>query len=219
MQTRVRRQVRGVRIEPAAGAVSGAGRPCARVGGVPDKGEIAATMTDDTSPVATAATDPAQAQEWARALAGKRLLVTGAAGFIGGALFRRLRDYACDVTATVLHPHEAEAIRDQGGKAEVLDLAGDAPFDPHVRDVDIVFHLAALFQETGHREAMYRMVNETGALRLCQAAAAAGVRALHSLQHGRRAWRRQGDALQGDQPVQSDGSVSAHQVERASWPS
>ena len=132
-------------------------------------------MTDDTSPVATAATAPAQAQEWARALAGKRLLVTGAAGFIGGALLRRLRDYACDVTATVLHPHEAEAIRDQGGKAEVLDLVGDAPFDPHVRDVDIVFHLAALFQETGHREAMYRMVNETGALRLCQAAAAAGV--------------------------------------------
>ena len=132
-------------------------------------------MTDDTSPVATAATAPAQAQEWARALAGKRLLVTGAAGFIGGALLRRLRDYACDVTATVLHPHEAEAIRDQGGKAEVLDLVGDAPFDPHVRDVDIVFHLAALFQETGHREAMYRMVNEMGALRLCQAAAAAGV--------------------------------------------
>ena len=132
-------------------------------------------MTDDPSPVATAATDPAEAQEWARALAGKRLLVTGAAGLIGGALFRRLRAYGCDVTGTVLHSHEAEAIRDQGGKAEVLDLAADAPFHPHVRDIDIVFHLAALFQETGHREAMYRMVNETGALRLCQAAAAAGV--------------------------------------------
>jgi nucleoside-diphosphate-sugar epimerase len=131
-------------------------------------------MNDDLSPAALPKLEPPRAP-WARPLAGKRLLVTGAAGFIGGALFRRLCDYGCDVTATVLYPHEADAIRDQGGKAEVLDLAGDAPFDPHVRDIDIVFHLAALFQETGHREAMYRMVNETGALKLCQAAAAADV--------------------------------------------
>ena len=36
-------------------------------------------------------------EDWSRALAGKRLLVTGAAGFIGGALFRRLRAYGCDI--------------------------------------------------------------------------------------------------------------------------
>jgi nucleoside-diphosphate-sugar epimerase len=130
-------------------------------------------MTVD--PSATAATDPAQAAQWSRALAGKRLLVTGAAGFIGGALFRRLRDYGCDVTATVLDPHEAEAIREQGGQAEVLDLTSHAPFEPHLRGIDILFHLAALFHETGHGEAMYRLVNETGAAKLCQAAAAAGV--------------------------------------------
>jgi nucleoside-diphosphate-sugar epimerase len=102
-------------------------------------------------------------------------LVTGAAGFIGGALFRRLRAYGCDVTGTVLHRHEAEAIRSRGGRAEVLDLAGDQPFDRYVRDIDVVFHLAAMFQETEHGEALYRAVNETAALRLCQAAAAAGV--------------------------------------------
>ena len=75
----------------------------------------------------------------------------------------------------MLYPYEAEAIRDQGGKAEVLDLAANAPFEPYVRGIDIVFHLAAMFQETEHGEAMYRLVNETGALKLCQAAAAAGV--------------------------------------------
>jgi dihydroflavonol-4-reductase len=116
-----------------------------------------------------------QVPDWCRALASKRLLVTGAAGFIGGALFRRLRSYGCDVTGTVLHPHEAKAIQDDGGKAEVLDLTADGYFAECLRDIDIVFHLAALFQETGHGEAMYRMINETGALRLCQAAAAAGV--------------------------------------------
>ena len=131
-------------------------------------------MSGQASLLATAAAGHAAVRDWLRALANKRLLVTGVAGFIGGALFRRLRDYGCDVTGTVLHPHEAEAIRDDGGKAEVLDLADDTPFDRCVAGTDIVFHLAALFQETGHREAMYRMVNETGALRLCQAAAAAG---------------------------------------------
>jgi dihydroflavonol-4-reductase len=110
-----------------------------------------------------------------RALVDKRILVTGAAGFIGGALFRRLQAYGCDVTGTVLYPHEAEAIELEGGKTEVLDLTSDEPFDRYVRDIDVVFHLAAMFQETEHGEAMYRRVNETGALKLCQAAAAAGV--------------------------------------------
>jgi nucleoside-diphosphate-sugar epimerase len=110
------------------------------------------------------------------ALAGKRLLVTGVAGFIGGALFRRLRDYGCDVTGTALYPHEVGAIRDQGGEALVLDLASDAPFDAQVRGIDVVFHLAAMFQETEHGEVLYRAANEIGALKLCQAAAAAGVK-------------------------------------------
>jgi nucleoside-diphosphate-sugar epimerase len=113
--------------------------------------------------------------DWCRALANKRMLVTGAAGFIGGALFRRLRSYGCDVKGTVLHRHEAEAIYNGGGKAEVLDLTADETFDQRLRDIDIVFHLAALFQETGHREAVYREINTTGALKMCQAAAAAGV--------------------------------------------
>jgi dihydroflavonol-4-reductase len=131
-------------------------------------------MKDDLSPAALPKLEPASAP-WARALADKRLLVTGAAGFIGGALFRRLRAYGCDVTATVLYPHEADAIRDHGGKAEVLDLASDAPFAAPLLGIDIVFQLAAMFQETEHGEGMYRVVNETAALKLCQAAAAAGV--------------------------------------------
>ena len=110
-----------------------------------------------------------------RQLQGKSLLVTGAAGFIGGALCRRLASYGCDTTATVRHPSEAETLRSQGCKAEVLDLASDEAFDRHVEGIDIVFHLAAMFQETEHGEAMYMKVNDEGALKLCRAAAAAGV--------------------------------------------
>jgi nucleoside-diphosphate-sugar epimerase len=108
-------------------------------------------------------------------LAGKRLLVTGAAGFIGGALLQRLAAYGLDVTGTAWRPEEAKALRAEGYKAKVLDLLSDAPFDDHVAGMDIVFHVAAMFQETEYDEATYLKANRDGALKLCQAAAKAGV--------------------------------------------
>lgn len=120
-------------------------------------------MTDSTIP------------EKYRSLLDKRLLVTGAAGFIGGAVLRRLAAYGCDVTGTTWHPEEAEALRREGLKAEVLDLTSEQPFDRFVEGVDIVFHIAGMFNETEFDEAMYNKVNRDGALKLCKAAAAAGV--------------------------------------------
>src|ERR1700754_527406 len=101
-------------------------------------------MAGNRSHPESTATGHSQVPDWCRTLAGKRLLVTGAAGFIGGALFRRLRSYGCDVTGTVLHPRQTKAIQDEGGKAEVLDLTTDNSFAGSLRDIDIVFHLAAL---------------------------------------------------------------------------
>jgi nucleoside-diphosphate-sugar epimerase len=105
-----------------------------------------------------------------RSLAGQRCLVTGAAGFIGGALLRRLAGYGMDVTGTVLNAAEAEALRRQGMRAEVLDLAGDTDWDGLLRGIDVVFNIAAMFQETDQPEAMYDRVNHRGALRLAETA-------------------------------------------------
>jgi nucleoside-diphosphate-sugar epimerase len=108
-------------------------------------------------------------------LSNKTILVTGAAGFIGGALFNRLAGYGLDVIGTVLYPNEMEAIRSQGHKSCVLDLAGDEPWDEILRDVDIVFNIAAVFQEVEQSKEVYDKVNHAGALKLAQTAARMGV--------------------------------------------
>ncbi len=108
-------------------------------------------------------------------LTGSRILVTGAAGFIGGALLRRLSAYGLDVTGTVWRSAEAEALQAEGFTCKVLDLLSDAPFDRFVDGQDVVFHVAAMFQETEYDEATYMKANRDGALKLCKAAAEAGV--------------------------------------------
>ncbi|MFC0386398.1 NAD-dependent epimerase/dehydratase family protein [Muricoccus vinaceus] len=104
------------------------------------------------------------------ALRGKRCLVTGAAGFIGGALFRRLVSYGIDVTGTVLLPSEAEELRREGLRAAVLDLSADNNWDEMLRGAQVVFNIAAMFQETEQSEDMYDKVDHRGALRLAETA-------------------------------------------------
>ncbi len=113
-------------------------------------------------------------RDWGELLAGKRYLVTGAAGFIGGHLFRTLHDLDLDVKGTVLHPGEAATLRGRGYDAEVLDLASEEAWDSILEDVDVVFNIAARFQETEDGEDVYSQVNHHGALKLARTAARAG---------------------------------------------
>lgn len=104
----------------------------------------------------------------------KKLLVTGAAGFIGGALFRRLADAGHDIVGTVLFEQERDRLRAQGYRAEILDLASELPWDELLAGVDIVFNVAAMFNETEASEAEYDRVNRAGALKLVETAARQG---------------------------------------------
>lgn len=114
-------------------------------------------------------------RDWQDELRGKRFLVTGAAGFIGGHLLRRLSDLGLEVAGTALYPEEVEILRDRGYSAELLDLASDEPWGGILGGVDIVFHLAARFQETEDTEEGYDKVNHLGALKLAREAEQAGV--------------------------------------------
>jgi len=109
------------------------------------------------------------------ALAGKTCLVTGAAGFIGGNLFRRLALYGIDVVGTVLYPEEARALEKEGFNAKVLDLASDDSWENLVQGIDIVFHVAAMFQEVEFGKDQYEKVNHIAALKLARTASDTGV--------------------------------------------
>jgi nucleoside-diphosphate-sugar epimerase len=108
-------------------------------------------------------------------LRGKTMLLTGATGFIGGALFRRLNGYGLDVVGTVRLPEEAASLRDKGFRAEVLDLADDGSWHDLLRGVDTVFHIAAVFQEVECPRETYDRVNHKGAFKLVKTADRAGV--------------------------------------------
>ncbi len=110
-----------------------------------------------------------------QALHGKKILVTGAAGFIGGATFRRLASYGLDVVGTALYPSEVEQLQTEGYQAVQLDLTSDDCWDDLLADVDIVFHIAAVFQEVELDEQAYDKANHTGALKLLKTAQRNGV--------------------------------------------
>ncbi len=105
-------------------------------------------------------------------------LVTGAAGFVGLALVKRLRDDGARVRALALPGDrrlpELRALDVEVVEADVTDAAAIAP---HFAGVDRVFHVAALVHGW-HPWERYRAVNIGGTQAVARAALAAGARRL-----------------------------------------
>ncbi|MFD6102070.1 NAD-dependent epimerase/dehydratase family protein [Nocardia salmonicida] len=99
------------------------------------------------------------------------VLVTGATGFVGGAIVRGLVARGVPVRAMV----RDAAAAPQGVEVAVADLGDTGALARAVTGVRAVVHAAALLGEFG-RPAEYFAVNVAGTDRLVQEAAAAGVR-------------------------------------------
>lgn len=103
-----------------------------------------------------------------------RIVVTGASGFIGSALCRRLAGADDEVIAVMRGPAAAGATVHEGTR--LVDFPQDADWRAIVNGVDAVVHLAGIAHRRGVREADLRRINVELTARLAQAAASAGAR-------------------------------------------
>jgi nucleoside-diphosphate-sugar epimerase len=103
-----------------------------------------------------------------------RAFVTGASGFIGGALTRRLVGEGWDVSALARSERSAAAVRELGAGAVKGDLDDAGAMAAGAKGCDVAFHCAAHLGEWGDPSDFER-VNVTGTANAVRAAADAGV--------------------------------------------
>jgi len=109
-----------------------------------------------------------------------RALVTGATGFTGGHLARRLAAGGDTVRALVRDVARATPSL-PGIELVAGDLTDAASLRRAVEGVDVVYNIAALYREASLPASAYRAVNATAVGTIIEAAAAAGVpRVVHS---------------------------------------
>lgn len=104
-----------------------------------------------------------------------KALVTGASGFIGSALARKLQQSASDVRLLVRNrqklPQDLATLDVMEG-----DITEAASVERAMGGIDTVFHIAAAFREPGLSDQAYHNVNVQGTCNVVQAAADRNVR-------------------------------------------
>jgi dihydroflavonol-4-reductase len=106
-----------------------------------------------------------------------KAFVTGATGFIGGRLARKLRERGDDVVALVRSPDKAGGLQELGCTLVQGDLSDVDAIRRGVEECDAAFHVAAVYKvgiPASERAAMYE-ANVTGTERVLDAAIDAGV--------------------------------------------
>jgi UDP-glucose 4-epimerase len=135
-----------------------------------------------------------------------RVLLTGATGFIGGALLARLLESGTmDVTVATRQRLDAEA---KGAHLfEIESLDGAAEWAPAIAGVDVVIHAAARVHVMNDRAAdplaEFRRINVEGTLNLARQAAEAGVRRFIFIS----SIKVNGEANERGKPYTADGKL------------
>lgn len=101
------------------------------------------------------------------------VLVTGATGFLGASLVRRVRSGGARVRALVRSPAKAKPLVDQGAEVVVGEITDGAAVSAAVDGVAVVYHLAGRLLVPGVAPAEYRRTHVEGTkllLACCQQA-------------------------------------------------
>jgi nucleoside-diphosphate-sugar epimerase len=104
-----------------------------------------------------------------------RVLVTGASGFAGSHLTRRLLDEERAVRVLARPTSNVSELEAAGAEVRLGDVTEIESLRHAVEGIKTVFHVAALFRKAGLPDQAYRAVNHDGTRNLLQAALEAGV--------------------------------------------
>jgi len=109
-----------------------------------------------------------------------RYAMTGATGFLGGALARMLLDGGHEVVALVRRPEAASDLRDLGVTLVPGDLGDDAALDRLLDGADGFFHVAGWFKFGRRERDALHAVNVQGTRNALEAALRNGVRTVYT---------------------------------------
>ncbi len=106
----------------------------------------------------------------------RQVLVTGATGFTGGHLARKLVQQNYAVTCLVRAGRETGDLEKLGCRVVRGDLTQRDTLEPAVREMHTVYHVAALYREENVSRRLFGDVNVGGTKNLLEASLAAGVK-------------------------------------------
>ena len=104
------------------------------------------------------------------------VLITGAGGFVGGAVLERLLGAGLEVRALVRSPETAERVRRAGAQPVIGDILDVEGLATAMRGCELVFHVAGLNKMCLPDPAPLMRTNVDGSVSVVRAAARAGVR-------------------------------------------
>ncbi len=104
-----------------------------------------------------------------------KVLVTGANGFIGSNIVKRLLDDDCEVNVLVRKSSDLKFLENLSVNYFFGDITQPATIEPAVADVEKVFHVAGLAADWGSYE-VFKKVNYKGTINVAEAADRAGVK-------------------------------------------
>ncbi len=92
----------------------------------------------------------------------KRVLVTGATGFTGGALAKKLTEQGNHVVALVRETGNTTSLKKLGVELVYGDITDRAAVINAAQNCDIIYHIAAVYRTAGHPDSYYEDVNING---------------------------------------------------------